>query len=159
MWVCFLPSGDRQLLNKLCDDLVNFKVSVDDILKDEEKVVSSTDSTPVKRKQSSKIKSKLPPKKCKVHKSKKTNSEIIDDMSRARELFGVNPIEVSDAEPSMATKLKEALEEIARLKKRGHVSYIYCELDKCKYNFNIGSNSRAIICLKDLLGKQVLLVS
>ena len=39
---------DSKLLNRLCDDLVSFKIAADDILADEEKVVSSTESSPVK---------------------------------------------------------------------------------------------------------------
>ena len=36
---------DSKALNRLCDDLVSFKITAKDILADEEKVVSSTENS------------------------------------------------------------------------------------------------------------------
>ena len=49
---------DNKHLNKLCDDLINFKITVEDIFEQEESVVSSTESSPVKVPTSSKAKAK-----------------------------------------------------------------------------------------------------
>ena len=43
-----VSTEDNKLLNKLCDDLVSFKITADDILEQEEAIVSSSDNTPVK---------------------------------------------------------------------------------------------------------------
>ena len=142
-------------MNKLCDDLVGYKLSVDDIIQMEEKVVSSTESTSVKRhKSQANGNPKPPPKKQKPAakslakprpkskpklpaKKHKSQSEILNDMSRARELFG-GESSCSSSEDSVAIKLQAALKEIAELKKLANVSHndewtLYLECWGCMF--------------------------
>ena len=44
----FLPVDDSKLLNKLCDDIINMEISPEDLLEEDEHMVSSTEVSPVK---------------------------------------------------------------------------------------------------------------
>lgn len=111
--------GDQKLLNKLCSDLVDFKITTDEVLQDEELVVTSTD-----------VSGQPPKKKIRSKKIKVVDrsAEIIVDIdkanSKARKLFSVSEkckdTEDSDSDSNLYSaqkKLKLALEEIERLKR------------------------------------------
>ena len=143
---------DSNLLNKLCDDLINFRVTADDIIAQEESVVSSTESTPVKQpatkvkkaasqriiglakalssgRKSMEILNDISPNESPVGKNQKSLSSTpctskagIDAAAhRARQIFSTpNEDDSEDEEVDLGVedKLKDAMEEIKRLKRQ-----------------------------------------
>ena len=140
---------DSKLLNKLCDDLINFRVTADDIIAQEESVVSSTESTPVKQ-PATKVKKAAIIGLAKALSSGRKSMEILNDISpnespvgknqkslsstpctskagidaaahRARNVFSTpNEDDSEDEEVDLGVedKLKDAMEEIKRLKRQ-----------------------------------------
>ena len=88
---------DSKLLNKLCDDVINMEISVEELLEEDEHLVSSTDVTPVKLIPPTKRKGSASSRVLKMSKQLK-EAEILSEVAnvtsiqsaskRAYQLFG-----------------------------------------------------------------------
>lgn len=102
------------MLNKLCDDILNNEITCEQVIQDDEKVVSSTEASPVKiatpppkrRKGSASVRMLQMSKKAK-------NEEILSATKKAKLLFGnlSTAKHSKDADPVSSKRARQQLSE------------------------------------------------